>query len=348
MADRDDKNKHGGWRRGSLVERAAEKLGRADTDALGDDRQNMGQDDRSPAQSGGVVARAATLAPQDGTAAATAAAPSPASDRTSARGAPAQRRGAPKRPETNRQPGPSIHFDFKQLQRNGILAPEAKRTRTIEEFRIIKRTVLQSVAKRQREGVANANLVMVTSTRPGEGKTFTSINLAMSIAFEQDRTVLLVDADLSKPSVPRYLGIDTDRGLLDVLESPTTDLSEVMLRTNVESLSILPAGRPHRLSTELLASDRMRRVMSEIARRYRDRIVIIDSPPVLSTSEPSALALHVGEILFVVQAEKTTKPAIREALDLIDRGPSIGLVLNRARAEFGAAQFGSYYRQYGY
>ncbi len=379
MADRDG---HDGPRRGrgSLVERAAEKLGGSSAPGI----DPASEAHVEPIEPGPPPPPATTAAPaaetvsapdtaalprppspppaldvepkvsSSGTAqAAVAAAPPPEPkptppqpDLQPPRSTPAARRSTTARPETARSKSRFVELDFGLLKRNGILVPDARRTRTIEEFRIIKRSVLQSVAKRQRDGVPNANLIMVTSTRPAEGKTFTSINLAMSLAFEKDRTVLLVDADLSRPSIPKELGITASRGLLDVLENPTIELSDVMLRTSVESLSLLPAGGPHRLSTEFLASERMKRVMSEIARRYRDRIVIIDSPPVLSTSEPSALALHVGHILFVVQAEKTAKSAISQALELIDRGPTISMVLNRAHREFGAAQFGSYYRDY--
>lgn len=265
------------------------------------------------------------------------------------RDVPGRAAGPVERRQTQSRGQPRSKFeriDFQRLKAAGIIVPQGKRTRQTEEFRIIKRSVLHNVAEFERSGMANANLVMVTSTRPGEGKTFSAVNLAMSIAYERDRTVLLVDADFSRPNVPRTLGISARRGLIEVLENPSIDVADVMIRTSVESLSVLPAGGHHNLSTELLASERMKLVIGEIARRYRDRVIIIDSPPVLSTSEPSVLALHVAQIVFVVQADKTTKPAAKQAIELIDRGPRIGLVLNRSRREFGAAQFGSYYRGY--
>ncbi len=235
-------------------------------------------------------------------------------------------------------------LDFARLAELGILTPDGLRTTTTEEFRLIKRTVL---TKRWEEDTKNSNLIMVTSAAPGEGKTFVSINLAMSIASERDYRVLLVDADLSRPNVPQTLGIEVDRGLIDVLTDDSLDLADVLIRTNVEGLTVLPAGRHHRLSTELLASQGMARFVGEVARRYPDRIIIFDSPPVLATSEASALAQHVGQVVFVVKAERTSRAAVRSALDLLGDHPSIGLVLNGARPQLGSAQFG-YYHAKGY
>jgi protein-tyrosine kinase len=128
-----------------------------------------------------------------------------------------------------------------------------------------------------------------------------------------------------------------------VIENPSIDLSDVMIRTNVDKLSVLPAGVSFDLSTELLASHRMSAVVSDIAQRYHDRIVIFDAPPILATSEPSALAMHVGQIILVVEAERTPKAAVKEALEMIQSDARVGVVLNRCSPRVGYAQFGSYY-----
>lgn len=236
-------------------------------------------------------------------------------------------------------------IDCAQLERYGVLTPRMAKSRTKEEFRVIKRSVLQYAFQRPEATAKAPNLVMVTSARPGEGKTFTATNLAISIALERDFTVLLVDADFTKPTILKNMGIEADRGLIDVLEDPSIDLADVLIRTNIDKLTILPAGRSHDLSTELLASQRMKNVVDDIAWRYRDRLVVFDAPPVLATSEPCALAMHVGQILFVIEAEKTPKNTVKEALELIDTGPKIGLVLNRCQSGFGYAHFGSYYKR---
>lgn len=239
-----------------------------------------------------------------------------------------------------------VSIDLEKLRSAGGFTPNGIFTRITEEFRMIKRSVLLNMAKRRDEGSINSNLVMVTSSRVGEGKTFVAINLAMSLAAERDKSILLIDADLSNPSILQRLGISAERGLIDVLEDASIDLAEVLLRTNVESLTVLPAGHPHPLSTELLASVRMEQFISEIAQRYSDRIIVLDAPPVLATSEPATLAMHVGQIVFVVEAAKTSQMAVKESLSLISICPDIGFVLNKAPFQFGMTRFGSYYKSY--
>ena len=267
------------------------------------------------------------------------ASPRPAAAEASPRPAAAEA-GAPDRPTSR-----FISLDFDRLNDAGILTPNTLRSRTTEEFRLIKRGVL---AKRWQEERPNSNLILVTSAVPSEGKTFVSLNLAMSIAFERDVRVLLIDADLSRPSIPKVLGIEVDRGMVDVLTGNVSDMSEVMLRTNIDGFSFLPSGRQHHLSTELLASQRMVSFVEEIAQRYADRIVIFDSPPVLATSEPTALAQHVGQIVFVVRAEETSRTAVKTAMEILGTySKKTELVLNAAKPQFGAASFG-YYHYKGY
>lgn len=246
---------------------------------------------------------------------------------------------------TTRRTSRLAEVDVARLKKAGLLTPGAARSRTKEEFRVIKRSVLRHAFQPNGDGAKASNLVMVSSAKPGEGKTFTAINLAISIALERDYTVLLIDADFTKPAILKTLGIEATKGLVDVLEDPGIDLADVLIRTSIDKLTVLPAGHSHSLGTELLASQRMKDIVHEIARRYRDRLVIFDSPPILSTSEPCALAMHVGQIVFVVEAEKTPRSAVQEALDLIGPGPRIGLVLNRCQPQLGHAQFGSYYKR---
>ena len=234
-------------------------------------------------------------------------------------------------------------LDLGRLERMGFLTPRTARTRLTEEYRVIKRSVLRNAFQQSRLRGLPSNLIMVSSARPTEGKTFTAVNLAISIALERDYTVLLIDGDFAKPSVTKTLGLDADKGIVDVLEDPSVDLSDVLIRTNIEKLSILPAGSLHNLSTELLASHRMSALVSEIAQRYHDRVVIFDAPPILASSEPSALAMHVGQIIMVVEADRTPRTAVREALDMINTDAHIGVVLNRCSPRMGQGQFGTYY-----
>jgi receptor protein-tyrosine kinase len=227
-----------------------------------------------------------------------------------------------------------------------MFTPGSTVNRTTEEFRLIKRAVLERIDKARADGVANANLVMVTSTREGEGKTFVALNLAFSLAAEQDRSVVLIDADPAKSSVAQYLQLPVEHGLIDLLRDDTLRGEDVVLPTSIPSLSILPAGRRHVLGAELFASERMGALLQALCVGMPHGIMILDAPPVLATSEPSALARHVDQTVLVVEADKTSRAAIVEALNLIGICPHIGLVLNKARFRFGAVRFGAYYKSY--
>jgi len=186
-------------------------------------------------------------------------------------------------PEQRRRRSKTVKIETAGLAARGILTPEIKRNRTLEEFRLIKRMVLSS---RWDVRDAPGNTIIVTSALPAEGKTTTAINLAMSIAAEEDLRVLLIDADFIKPDALRQLGVSAGKGLIDVLQDPRLDISDVMLRTNIDKLSLIPSGHLHDRCTELLASARMSELIKELANRYEDRILIFDSPPILATTSP--------------------------------------------------------------
>jgi exopolysaccharide/PEP-CTERM locus tyrosine autokinase len=229
---------------------------------------------------------------------------------------------------------------------SGLLVPNATRSLLANEFRVIKRPLIANAIGRGAAPVANGKLIMVTSALPGEGKSFTAVNLAISIAMELDNTVMLVDADVARPSVLNMLGLSPAKGLLDVLGSNSVDISSVLLSTNIEKLSILPCGTSHDRATELLASDAMIQLLQDISIRYPDRIVIFDSPPLLLTTEARALATHMGQIVMVVQAGNTTQAAVKEALATVDTCPVKMMVLNQARQS--ASERYGYGYSYGY
>lgn len=245
-------------------------------------------------------------------------------------------------------PGRKVHIDLSELNAVGVYGPDDVRTRTTEEFRMVKRTILRNIVDpvEAEDAARNPRLLMVTSCLQGEGKTFVSLNLAMSLAAERDLTVLLVDTDVSQSSVLKRLGIEPGKGLIDLLGDPSLELHDVLIRTDIEGLTILPAGTPHQFGTELLASEQMARLIAELFRRDPERVIIFDAPPVLVTSEPSTLAMYVGQIVFVVEASKTNRTSIQEALNLIGYCPNIGFVLNKVKFQFGSARFGSYYKSY--
>lgn len=235
-----------------------------------------------------------------------------------------------------------IELDLERLAQMGMVTHEGGRTPAAEDFRIIKRPLLRNLRADSQPAIRNGNLIVVTSALPGEGKTYCAINLAMSIAMERDITVLLVDADVARPSVLKVLGLGAEAGLMDILMNDELELADVILKTNVPTLSILPAGRSNRHATELLASRSMSTLLSEIANRYADRIVIFDSPPLLITTEAGVLAAQMGQVVMVVEAETTTQHAVREALRLLDPCKHVNLIYNKIKAFPGTEYYGYY------
>jgi protein-tyrosine kinase len=245
-----------------------------------------------------------------------------------------------------RRQGRYVTLDLGKLQVAGFVTPTGSRTRIAEEFRVIKRPILLRAFATGEERIESGNLMMVTSAKPGEGKTFTAINLAMSMASERDIHVLLVDADVQRPSVFQVLGLPPQKGLLDVLSDSSLTPADVLTRTNIRNLTLMAAGTPSLATTELLASQKMIELMQDIATRYQDRIIILDAPPVLASSEPSVLALHVGQIILVVEAGKTGQRAVEQTLTYIGGCPNISIVFNKADTGSGRDEFGGY--GYGY
>lgn len=241
-----------------------------------------------------------------------------------------------------------VEIDLVALAQAGIVSPNAPRSQIADQFRVIKRPLIGNALGKGASVIANGNLIMVTSALPGEGKTFTAINLAMSIATELDCTVLLVDADVARPSVMNVLGLPAGPGLLDLVLDESKDLSGMLLRTNIDKLTILPSGTPHARATELLASDAMIRLLEDMAKRYPDRIIVFDSPPLLLATESRVLASHMGQIVVVVQAEKTLQSDVAQALATIESCPVKLMLLNQARTIYkGGYEYG-YGSGYGY
>ena len=235
-----------------------------------------------------------------------------------------------------------VEIDLQRLSAMGYLTPAGPRTQIANEFRVIKRPLLKNVFDRPDAPVDRANLIMVTSSLPGEGKTFVAINLAISMAMELDTTVLLVDADVSRPSVLPRLGLDATPGLLDLLSDASRSLGDVLLRTNIERLSILPAGTPDARATEMLASVQMTRLLDDISSRYSDRIIVFDAPPLLPSPESRVLASHMGQIVLLVEAECTSYQTVSATMSTLEACPVVLPLLNKT----SRTQVGNYYGYY--
>lgn len=246
-------------------------------------------------------------------------------------------------PEAPKRRSKLVEIDLQRLAAAGYVTPTAPRSRLADEMRVIKRPLISNAQGRSAAPIQAANLIMVTSALPGEGKTFMSINLAISIAMELDTTVLLVDADVARPAIPDRLGLSLEKGLLDLLTRKDLDIPDVLLRTNVERLSVLPAGTPHSRATELLASEGMGRLVEELAGRYPDRLLIFDAPPLLSSTESRVLATHMGQVVVVVEADRTPHSRLTQALAAIEDCSVVMTVLNKIER----SEVGSYYGYYG-
>lgn len=235
-----------------------------------------------------------------------------------------------------------VTIDLDRLTSMGYLTPAASRSQIASEFRIIKRPLLTNINGETAAPIDRANLVMVTSSLPGEGKTFVSVNLAISISMELDCKVLLVDADVSRPAVLQRLGLPPAPGLLDLLTDPSLRMSDVLLRTNIEHLSVLPAGSAHAHATELLASDGVSMLLQEMASRYSDRVIVFDAPPLLPSTESRVLATRMGQVIVVVEADHTSQNTVAEAMATLEACPVVLPMLNKTSRSDVGSYYGSY------
>jgi exopolysaccharide/PEP-CTERM locus tyrosine autokinase len=241
-----------------------------------------------------------------------------------------------------------IQIDRARLQADGHLPPDKLERLVANQFRHIKRPLIKNAFGKGAEPVPSGHLVMVTSSLPGEGKTFSSINLAFSLAREKDLQVLLIDADVAKQHLSRIFGIDEAPGLLNALADDSIDVESLILPTSVKGLSLLPSGQcaEEDVATELLASSRMDEIATRIGARRAHQIALFDSPPLLLTNESRVLASLMGQILLVVRAGVTPQQAVMEAIGYVEEEKPIGLVLNQAKSHAPGSYYG--YGSYGY
>ena len=246
-----------------------------------------------------------------------------------------------------KSPFDEFTINFERLDKNGHISLNGERKQINEEYREIKRKLLANAFGSLAKTLHNPNIIMVTSSRPSEGKTFTATNLAMSIASEQDKTVLLVDADVLKPNVLNTLGLERRKGLMEYLTGDVEDISDVLYPTNIDKLKIIPAGKSHHLSTELLASQKMHETVDEFANRYPDRIVIFDTPPLIGINESAILANFAGQAVVVVEEGKAKIGDIKMSVERLNPDLAIGFVVNKSvhNDTDGSGYYGYYYSE---
>ena len=256
-------------------------------------------------------------------------------------------------PGASREPKPKtvVQIPRDLLVEERLTPNEEDREIIAQQFRRIKRPIIQTAFEKALPVGKNANVVMLASAMPGAGKTFCAFNLAQSIALERDVGVLLVDADVLKPGMSASLGLENREGLIDYLADPGILLEDILVGTNVDDILVIPSGRKHEQATELLASRRMKTLIDLLSDTYEDRVVIFDTPPLLLTSEAQVLARIVGQVVVVIEARVSSQESLIRALDLLDRDKPINAILNKSRnavgPDYGQVSYGYYPYSYG-
>ena len=248
---------------------------------------------------------------------------------------------------TQKKTNVDIALNFEHLIERNYILDDTKNRLHQEEYRGIKRKLLGNAFGPQAKTLDNSNLIMVSSSKPNEGKTFISINLALSIALEQDKTVLLIDSDLLRPSVNTELGFEMKQGLTEYLLSEVNSLSDIIYSTNINNLKIIPAGKAHSLTNELLASDKMKTLTKELAERYADRVVIFDCPPILGVNETVVISNFMGQAIVVVEESETKIEDVKKATSQLNEELALGLVINKS-LKSTQDSYGYYGYGYGY
>jgi len=236
-----------------------------------------------------------------------------------------------------------LRINLEDLRDAGLIGSEYDQQLLADQYRDIKRPLIAHAFGKRATRIEHGNIIVVTSSIAGEGKTFTTINLALSMTKERDYTTLLVDADTAKPQISELLCAENDFGLLDVLENPDLDVHSAICPTDVKGLSVLPAGKPRPNATELLSSDAMDHVVDQLGRASSRQLILLDAPPLLQTSEAKALSGLAGQIVLVVRAEHTPRGDVGTALSLLNEDQAVNLLLNQARYTSSKYQYG-----YGY
>ena len=237
-------------------------------------------------------------------------------------------------------------LDTVALRMGGYLPEEAKDRQFADNYRRIKRPLIDK-AMSGTVAVGESRVIMITSALPGDGKTFTSINLALSMALERDISVLLVDCDVAKRHVSHIMGMKEESGLLDALVDESLDVESLVVQTNLRGLSVLPAGRRVEATSELLSSNRMRQIVAHLCARNPRQIMLLDSPPLLVTNEGRTLVKIAGQIVLVVRSGQTPRHAVQDAMGLFDPQQAGGVILNQVaiggdEGYYGYGMYGAY------
>jgi protein-tyrosine kinase len=237
-----------------------------------------------------------------------------------------------------------LSIDVNALRAGGYLPEQSKDRQFADHYRRIKRPLIERALSGNSAG-GEPRIIMVASAVPGDGKTFTSINLAFSMALERDISVLLIDSDVAKHHITDIFGLRDQKGLLDALTDETLDAESLVIPTTSRGFSILPAGRRVEGTAELMSSNRMRQIVTGLCTRNPRRILLLDSPPLLITNEGRAIVKIAGQVVLVVRAGETPRHAVQAAIGMFDEKQAGGLILNQVKVGLTEGYYG--YGAYG-
>ncbi|TAK91037.1 MAG: hypothetical protein EPO06_06910 [Burkholderiaceae bacterium] len=242
----------------------------------------------------------------------------------------------------------TISISIDKMREAGMVTPDGANIEVNAEFRIIKRPLLENAFSRGGQATGtHSNTVMITSAIPGEGKSFCAMNLAMSLAMEPDHNVILVDADVHRFTTLRELGAEAQlkhaRGLIDLLHDPALPIEHCIHRTNIDKLMILPFGHFQSRATELFGSRSMLERIDQLCARYQNSMIVFDCPPILATTEARVLAGLMGQVVLIIEAERTTRDQVKEALGYIESANVVGTILNKNLNKAAHDYYASYY-----
>jgi len=217
----------------------------------------------------------------------------------------------------------TVQTPMNRLKKNRIFS-FLHESRVSRQMKILRTQILNKLSE------LNGNSVLVTSSKPKEGKTFTSVNLAVSLAQEVNCTTLLVDTDLRQPSIDKVFGFDNAKGITDYLLR-NAEIPDLLINPGIPKLTILPAGSPLPNSTELLGAPRMQSLVKEMKSRYSDRILVFDSSSLLASADPLVFSRYIDGVLLIVESENTTDEDLNRALELLEDRPLLGVVWNKSK-----------------
>jgi receptor protein-tyrosine kinase len=236
---------------------------------------------------------------------------------------------------------PLQRLDTEALKQAGLVLNERGRTRISEELRITAGSILRTL-QAGKNRLEASHLLMITSAKPGEGKSFTALNLAASMAQSGQGEVLLVDCDAKPRSLSGLMGLANAPGVYNLISNPALRVEDMVLRTPISTLSILPIGAREDPTADPGMTRPVSAAIERLRRRLAHHFIILDCAPCLSTSDPSTLAALVDQVIMVVEAERTQRSEIEASLELVRACPNIALVLNKVRLTTNAT-FGAYY-----